>query len=158
MKLPSYLPAAGILLALAGGLASPVSAQHERAAPDKTKSPPPPAVDQSAHKSDAGGTPLPRAGRNDSNRRDEFDRIDTDRDGRISPKEYAASDRAAVDMVAAGERDGVEAPNGGFELRNNEGRPDRSKFFRRLDTDKDGYISRDELSSASREGAKGTKN
>lgn len=146
MKLPSYLPAAVAMLALAGGLASPVPAQHEPAAPDKTKSPPPPAVDQSAHKSDAGGTPLPRASRNDSGRRDEFDRIDTDRDGRVSPKEYAASDRAAVDMVAAGERDGVEAPNGGFELRNNEGRPDRSKFFRRLDTDKDGYISREELS------------
>lgn len=55
---------------------------------------------------------------------------------------------AAVDMVVAGKRRGSEAPHGGFDLRNNEGRPDRTKFFRRRDTDHDGYLSRPEVAVA----------
>lgn len=112
--------------------------------------PPAPAAHERADQSDAGGVPSPRASENDAGYRDEFDRIDTDRDGRVSPKEYASSDLAAIDMVASGKRSGTEAPRGGFDLRNNEGRPDRSTFFRRLDTDKDGYLSRDEVEVANK--------
>jgi hypothetical protein len=71
--------------------------------------------------------------------------MDTDHDGRVSPEEYGSSPRAAVDLAADGKRQGTETPNGGFGLANNEGRPDRSKYFRRLDTNHDGYLSRQEL-------------
>jgi Ca2+-binding EF-hand superfamily protein len=76
---------------------------------------------------------------------DEFVQIDTDHDGRISATEYAASPRSAIDRIAAGKRQGPAGVTGGFDLRNNEGRPDRSKFFRKLDKNRDGYLSRSEL-------------
>ncbi|HWA28409.1 MAG TPA: hypothetical protein VG734_22355 [Lacunisphaera sp.] len=78
--------------------------------------------------------------------KDEFGQIDTDHDGRISAVEYGASPREALDRVADGKRAGAVGLTGGFDLARNEGRPERSRFFRRLDTDHDGYISRRELS------------
>ena len=73
---------------------------------------------------------------------DDFAQIDLDRDGRISATEYAASPQSAIDRIAAGKRSGPAGITGGFDLANNEGNPERSRFFRRLDVNKDGHISR----------------
>lgn len=138
---------------LAGGLVHPVSAQTSSKPPDSPDAAPlakaaeavrqpAPTGSDTAPKSDAGGKTSPGASVQLS---DDFARADTDRDGRVSAQEYAGSDVAAVDMVAAGKRDGTEAPRGGFGLRDNEGRPDRSIFFRQRDADHDGYLSRSEL-------------
>src|SRR4051812_42124583 len=76
---------------------------------------------------------------------DEFVQMDTDHDGRVSATEYAASPQSAIDRIAAGKRQGPAGITGGFDFRNNEGRPGRSKFFRKLDKNHDGYLSRSEL-------------
>lgn len=147
MKMPSYSKPIALAV-LAGGLALPLSAQKEPDAPGaaQVSSPdqtgrPAPAPPEKTQASDAGGKTPSRA----SAPMDDFARADTDRDGRISPKEYAASDVAALDMTAAGKRSGSEAPRGGFDLHNNEGNPQRSSFFRRLDADDDDYLSRAEF-------------
>jgi Ca2+-binding EF-hand superfamily protein len=67
---------------------------------------------------------------------DGFARMDTDGDGRVSAGEYVASDQAAVDRIAEGKRIGPAGENG---------RPERSRFFRQQDADGDGYLSRGEL-------------
>lgn len=160
MKTPIYFrPTA--LLVLAGGLILPLAAQKEPDAPGAAQISPPnqterpaPAPDEKARESDAGGASRPDVSRAPV---DDFARADTDRDGRVSPKEYAASDVAAIDMTAAGKRSGSEAPRGGFDLHNNEGNPQRSSFFRRLDTNKDGYLSREEFASDNRGGTKKQK-
>lgn len=147
--MPAY-PRSLALLLVTSGLALPLAAQKEPDAPGaaQVSSPnqsaaPAPAPDHKAQASDSGGkTPEP------SGKLDDFARADSDHDGRVSPKEYAASDVAAVAMVASGKRSGSEAPRGGFDLHNNEGNPQRSSFFRRLDADKDGFLSRDEFAAA----------
>lgn len=82
--------------------------------------------------------------------RDEFTRMDLDGDGKISPQEYASSELGTLDLIAAGKRSGSEAPGEKFNLHQNENRPDRSEFFRRLDIDHDGYLSRSEVAAAHR--------
>ncbi|HEY8994693.1 MAG TPA: hypothetical protein VIM71_08535 [Lacunisphaera sp.] len=77
--------------------------------------------------------------------KDEFAQMDTDHDGRVSAAEYSASPRSSLDRIAEGKQDGTGGPTGGLGLRDSEGRPDRSTFFRRLDTNRDGYLSRREL-------------
>lgn len=145
MKMPSALSSSIALLVLTGGLALSAPAQHEPARPAPAEATqatkPAPAADHSAHASAAADKPAPQA----PARGDDFAQTDTDRDGRISAKEYAASPLGAVAMVAAGKRSGTEAAHGGFSFGTNEGRPDQSKFFRRLDTDGDGFLSRGEL-------------
>jgi hypothetical protein len=79
--------------------------------------------------------------------KDDFAQMDADNDGRVSPDEYAASPQSAVDRIAAGKRQGPAGITGGFSLANNEGRPDRSRFFRKLDADGDGYLIRNEVSA-----------
>ena len=86
---------------------------------------------------------------------EEFTQIDTDHDGRISPEEYSASPRAAAERAAAGKRDGAAGNTGGFGLANNEGREDRSSFFRKLDKNDDGYVTEDELRASQPQTAKG---
>jgi hypothetical protein len=81
--------------------------------------------------------------------KDEFAQMDSDNDGRISAYEYAASPQSAIDRIAAGKRNGPAGITGGFGLANNEGRPDRSRFFKKLDADGDGYLSRSEVSADS---------
>jgi hypothetical protein len=76
---------------------------------------------------------------------DEFAEMDINGDGRISPEEYASSPREALDRIAEGKRGGPMGATGGFDLHNNEGNPNRSKFFRRLDANHDGFLSRSEL-------------
>ena len=75
----------------------------------------------------------------------------------MSAAEYAASPQSAVDRIAAGKRQGSAGIAGGFDLAHNEGRPDRSKFFKRLDADGDGYISRSEFGAPSQPEQKETK-
>jgi hypothetical protein len=158
MKMPSSFSSSITALLLAAGLTLPAFAQSEPTKPEPAAEAPPqpqpvqseqpapaptPPKDEAVPATEVTDPATPRA----SQPVDEFARIDTDRDGRISAKEYAASDRAALDMTAAGKRSGSEAPRGGFDLRNNEGNPQRSGFFRRLDADDDGYISREELAA-----------
>lgn len=78
---------------------------------------------------------------------DDFARIDTDRDGRISAIEYASSEAATLDAVAAGERRGSKNLHHGSTLANHEGRAPAD--FRRLDLDKDGYLTRSEWAAHS---------
>jgi hypothetical protein len=78
--------------------------------------------------------------------RDDFAETDANHDGRVSPDEYAASPRSAVDRVALGKRDGAAGPTGGFGFRNNEGNPQRSSSFKQRDANDDGFLSREELS------------
>lgn len=132
-RFTSYTATAGLFLAFA--LVLPASAQSDATAPEAP-----------SDQKEAPG----RGASTEATPKDEFAEIDTDRDGRISAQEYASSPRSAVDQVAAGERRGTAAPKGGFGLANNEGRPDRSKFFRKLDTNRDGYISREELQADGR--------
>jgi glucose/arabinose dehydrogenase len=147
MKTPSFASSIALLF-LAGGLAQAASAQAEStpstptaAQPSKPAEPAaPPAADKSARKSDAGGGSAPVV-----SRLDDFARADTDRDGKISVQEYAASEFAAIAMIAEGKRQGSETQHGGFSFDRNEGRPDQSKLFHRQDTDGDGYLSRAEL-------------
>ncbi len=84
---------------------------------------------------------------------DAFARLDTDHDGRISAVEFSSSETEALERIADGKRRGTRTDDGGFGLANNEGRPDRAKIFRELDTDKDDSLSRAEweVSSASAE-------
>jgi hypothetical protein len=81
---------------------------------------------------------------------DPFKRMDTDADGAISPAEFSSSDSGAVARVADGRRRGTRTDDGGFDLRNNEGRPDQSQLFRQLDADKSGSLSREEWSASDR--------
>ena len=83
--------------------------------------------------------------------KDEFAQMDGDGDGRISAAEYAASPQSAIDRIAAGKRQGPAGITGGFSLANNEGQPDRSRFFKKLDADGDGYLSRSEVNAAGRQ-------
>lgn len=129
MNLSSRLYPMLTLVILAGAWALPVAAQSGAAAADSR----PIAKDSPAR-------PAPRTSPGD-----EFAQMDTDGDGRVSGDEYAASPRSARDRIAAGKRLGPVGLTGGFELHNNEGRPDRSRFFRELDVDHDGYLSRNEL-------------
>lgn len=117
------------LFFLAGAWALPAAAQSGAAAADSR----PVAKDSPAR-------PAPRTSPGD-----EFVQMDTNGDGRVSGDEYAASPRSALDRIAAGKRLGPVGLTGGFELHNNEGRPDRSRFFRELDLDHDGYLNRNEL-------------
>lgn len=78
---------------------------------------------------------------------EEFAQMDTDHDGRVSAQEFASSPRSWVDQAANGKRRGAAGLTGGFDLRANENRPDRSPVFRARDRNHDGYLSRDELSN-----------
>lgn len=95
--------------------------------------------DSPAGSGDSRSLPSPRSAD------DEFGQIDTDGDGRVSAVEYASSPRSAADRIAEGRRNGAGGASGKFGLLNNEGRPDRSKLFRKLDLDRDGYLDRNEL-------------
>jgi hypothetical protein len=77
--------------------------------------------------------------------RDDFAEADANHDGRVSPDEYAASPRSALDRIAAGKRDGAAGPTGGFDFRNNEGNPQRSSSFKQRDANDDGFLNREEL-------------
>ena len=85
---------------------------------------------------------------------DDFAQTDLNHDGRISASEYAASPQSAIDRIAAGKRRGPAGITGGFDLANNEGNPERSRFFRRLDLNGDGSISREEWGKAEQPTAK----
>ena len=85
---------------------------------------------------------------------DDFARMDTDGDGRISAGEFSSSAVAATARIADGKRRGTRAPDGGFSLFNNEGRPDQAKLFRKLDGDEDGFLSRSELEASGKVASK----
>jgi hypothetical protein len=150
---PVLFAAAPTLVASESGRSVPPSAEGQprsgstsNSRPQPSAAAPRPAVDEAGDESDAGGG----AGRPPASETDPFTRADADRDGRISADEYASSDTSAAQRVADGKRRGTRGPDGGFSLGNNEGHPERTKAFRRIDTDGDGYLSRGELEQSVR--------
>lgn len=139
MNLRSLFPRSAALLILSAPFLLPAQTPSTPATPSV-----PPTGEWDEHPP-SGPVDEPDAEQRSTGPTDEFAQIDTDRDGRISAVEYSASPRAAVERIAAGKETGQAGASGGFDLHNNEGRPDQSKFFRRLDINRDGYLSREEL-------------
>jgi hypothetical protein len=128
-----FVLSAGLSLRAQSG--QPTPASHEAKQPSKDS---PTARVQSV--TSAGDNRLASDPGKPSPASTDFARIDTDRDGRISPVEYASSVNAAIDAVADGRRRGTKNFSAGFSLRGNEGL-EHSKEFRDLDMDGNGFLT-----------------
>jgi hypothetical protein len=162
MKLrASFTPAVALFLTSSGlvlGAASQPSTntpdsptEHRPSAPSSRATP---AASPANATSDAA-SPSGGASSGSTAAGDDFARMDTDRDGRVSAVEYASSEVATLDAVAAGERRGTKNFRRGSNLPNHEDRA--PKAFQRLDKNHDGYLTREEWAAGRGGDANATK-